>query len=100
MLNNLNLDKLVAGRFTMFAQTPPEKFRSSLFKGSQGLGAAPRVATRKWRNSPFGVSLLRAFLFAPEVSKRKAGNGIEEIKSLYAFAWFFLLLPSVNSNRR
>jgi hypothetical protein len=36
----------------MFAQTPPEKFRSSLFKGSQGLGAAPRVATRKWRNSP------------------------------------------------
>ena len=47
------INKLVfVGASAMFAQTPPEKFRSSLFKGSQGLGAAPRVATRKWRNSP------------------------------------------------
>ena len=46
-------NKLVfIGVSAMFAQTLPEKFRSSLFKGSQGLGAAPRVATRKWRNSP------------------------------------------------
>ena len=32
-------------------RTNVEKFRSSLFKGLQGLGAAPRVALRRERNS-------------------------------------------------
>ena len=53
-------------------------------KARRVLGLRPESSSADGETLFFGVSLLRAFLFAPEVSKRKAGKGIDEIKSLFA----------------
>ena len=60
-------------RITAITRTTPfEKFGSSLFKGSQGLGAAPRVAPAgaKHPKTAFNFAQRNKFFFAAACSKR------------------------------
>ena len=81
-------------------QTSLQKFWSSFFKSLRGGGAEPFLVARRRRNSPYGVFLLRAFLFAPMVSKRKAAMESKPNNSSFSFYHFHIFLSTTKKKKK